>query len=836
MVRMRCRIAEEEDQDAALVKLRATLEELILDAEERSFVEPRLAQLLGLGGAERSEREDLFAAWRIFFERLAESYPTVLAFEDMQWADASLLDFVEYLLEWSRNHPLFVVTLARPELLERRPNWGAGHRNFTSLYLEPLSESAMEELLQGLVPGMPTKLRAQVLARAEGVPLYAVETVRMLLDRGLLVEDGAAYRVVGEISSLEVPETLHALVAARLDGLSPEERRLLQDAAVLGKTFTPRALEALTGIERSELDPLLTGLVRKELLGLQADARSPEHGQYGFLQDIVRHVAYETLSRKERRAKHLAAAEHLAGALAEDEVVEVVASHLLDAYRLDPDAADARELRTRAHAALLRAGERAAALGATGEAQRYFEQSVDLADEPGEQAASLVRAGEMAFRIAEHDRAGALFERALDVYEQIGDTHGSARASSWYATVEIGQGRLSEAIERLQLAYEAIADDEPDEDLALLLVRLGMSQVTAGETESGSRHIERALDIAEELQLVAMLCRGWNAKAILLSSRRPEEARGLFRMILDLALENELYSLASVAAANLSDQAFQRDRYEESLAHLGHALELARRVGDRHKEWFALSDMSYALTMLGRWDEALAILREIPDEYLGSTLDQVSSLSGPLELHVHRGAFDDARSLIARFPSSVDSGDLQVEGCYDAATAAICLAEGNPRGALTAAERAIGNIDTLGIGAQDVKLGFLHALEAALELGERTRTEDLLARIEVTPIGLRPPFLVATAHRFRARLAGHDPGADREFTEAAAGLREAGLPFYLAVVQLEHAEWLLAQGRPGDADPLFDQAAETFARLEARPWLERVARARAESAVAEVSA
>ena len=340
MVRMRCQIAEDDEQGAALAKLRAALEEHILDADERQFVEPRLAQLLGLGEHETRERQDLFAAWRLFFERLAETYPTVLAFEDMQWADASLLDFVEHLLEWSRNHPLFVVTLARPELAERRPTWGAGHRNFTSLYLEPLPAAAMEELLAGLVPGLPASLRDQILARAEGVPLYAVETVRMLLDRGLLVEDGPSYRVVGEIESLEVPETLHALIAARLDGLSRDERRLVGDASVLGKTFTPAALAVLSGTSQPELEPLLGGLVRKEVLGLQSDPRSPEHGQYGFLQDLLRQVAYDTLPKKERRTKHLQAAEHLSGAMTEEEVAEVVASHLLEAYRIEPDAAD----------------------------------------------------------------------------------------------------------------------------------------------------------------------------------------------------------------------------------------------------------------------------------------------------------------------------------------------------------------------------------------------------------------------------------------------------------------------------------------------------------------
>jgi class 3 adenylate cyclase len=142
MIRMRCRIGEDEDASSARDKLTATLEEHVLDAEERSFVEPRLAHLLGLEEGTPSDRQDLFAAWRLFFERLADTNPVVLAFEDLHWADTSLLDFIEYLLEWSRESPLYVVTLARPELQERRPGWGAGQRNFSSLYLEPLSPAA----------------------------------------------------------------------------------------------------------------------------------------------------------------------------------------------------------------------------------------------------------------------------------------------------------------------------------------------------------------------------------------------------------------------------------------------------------------------------------------------------------------------------------------------------------------------------------------------------------------------------------------------------------------------------------------------------------------------
>jgi class 3 adenylate cyclase/tetratricopeptide (TPR) repeat protein len=823
MVRMRCRIAEDDAPETAWQKLRTTLDEHVLDPEERRFVEPRLAQLLGLGEQEARDRQDLFAAWRLFFERLAETYPTVLAFEDMQWADASLLDFVEYLLEWSRDKPLYVVTLARPDLLERRPTWGAGHRNFISLYLEPLSEDAMGELLSGLVPGLPASLHTQILGRAEGVPLYAVETVRMLLDRGLIVEDGSAYRVVGEVASLEVPETLHALVAARLDGLSAEERRLVQDAAVLGKTFTPASLAALTGQPEADLEPLLAALVRKELLGIQADSRSPEHGQYGFLQDIIRRVAYETLPKRDRRAKHLAAAEHLGATLAEDEVAEVVASHLLEAYRIDPEADDAEPLRARAHAALLRAGERAASLGASGEAQHYFEQAADLSADSAAEAATLTRAGEMAQRAGAREQAGELFERALALYETAGDSHAAARASTLLAQVEHAMGRTAEAIERMERAYAVIGDDEPDADLAFLLVNLGSAQFFAGRTNEAADRTEKGLDIAEALQLPNVLSRGANVRAFILTPKRPEEARALFQLALETAVAHELYEDASGACVNLSDLGFQRDRFAESLGYLEQGLELARRIGDRRREWFVLSEMTYPLFALGRWDEALARLGEIPDEEIGASGALMSPVLGVLELLIARGEREEARRFLSRYDALArDASDLQIQGGYNAATATLRLADGDAPGALQAALRSFEGRAALGIGSEDVKIGFARALEALTALGETAQAEELLATVEQLPVGLRPPALGATARRYRARLAGDLPTAEAHFRGAVAELRRLELPYQLAIVVLEYGQWLVAQGRRDDAQPLLDEARETFERLRATRWLERI--------------
>ena len=177
MVRMRARIAEDDPPEQALVKLRAAIEEHVPDAEEREWIEPRLQHVLGLTDRIAPDREDLHSAWRLFFERMAETGPVVLLFEDLHWADAALLDFIEYLLDWSRNHPLYVVTLSRPELGDRHPTFGTRIRNSSALTLEPLNDAAMDSLLHGLVPGLPDELRATIRDRADGIPLYAVETV-----------------------------------------------------------------------------------------------------------------------------------------------------------------------------------------------------------------------------------------------------------------------------------------------------------------------------------------------------------------------------------------------------------------------------------------------------------------------------------------------------------------------------------------------------------------------------------------------------------------------------------------------------------------------------------
>ncbi len=823
MVRMRAGILEEEQPESALGKLRQATEQHMHDAEERTWLQPRLAHLLGLAEQTGFERQDLFSAWRLFFERLAEEAPTVLIFEDLQWADTALLDFIEYLLEWSRAHPIFVFTLARPELSDRHPSWGAAKRDFTSLFLEPLRADAMDELLHGLAPGLPDELRARIRERAEGIPLYAVETVRMLLDRGLLERDGDGYRPTAAIEALEVPETLHALIAARLDDLTPDERRLLGDASVLGKSFTKRSLSALSGLSEDELEPLLAPLVRKEILTIQADPRSPERGQYAFLQALVQKVAHGTLSRRERKTRHLAAAEFFETTWGseEDEIVELIASHYLDAYECDPGADDARAIKAKAREQLARAGERAASLGASREAQRYFEQAAELADDSVEQAQLLERAGEMGQAAGQLENALAHFRRAINLFESSGRTHPAARASARLGAALFHHGQIDAGVEHMERSFAVLSGDEPDEDLAALAAELGRLHYFMGDLDRASERIELTLEIAESLWLPERLSEALNTKSLILVSRgRLEEGNGLLKHALDLALENDRPGAATRAYVNLAHNMAVSDRYEEARELDKQGLALARKLGNRVGEGYLLHHLCDALCVAGEWDEALALANELANSEVRPA--RAAVLFPATLLHVNRGDVETARAGIDNWPEQ--PADRQERAVYDLARSIVLLAAGKAAEALEAGEAAFAYREVGGMHPY-AKAGFVSALDAALALGDLDRAEKLLAEVRAMPPGLTPPFVRAHSARFEARVAarrGEGERVEPSFEAATRAFRELGVPFWTAVTELEHAEWLTERRRASEAKDLLHEAKAIFERLKARPWLERV--------------
>ena len=239
--------------------------------------------------------------------------PAVLIFEDLQWADQALLDFIDHLATWSRAHPILIVTLARPELLDGRPTWGAGHHSFTAIQLEPLADEEMAELLLGLGPDLSADIVRRIVERAGGVPLYGVEVLRMLADRGQARDGAPGSELLDTLERAQVPDTLRALVSARIDALPPAERTMLLSASVLGTRFHPDALVTISRLEPAEARTRIAALVRREFVTLDDEPRSPGRGQLTFVQQVVRDVAYGTVSLRDRRRLHLAAADHLEG-------------------------------------------------------------------------------------------------------------------------------------------------------------------------------------------------------------------------------------------------------------------------------------------------------------------------------------------------------------------------------------------------------------------------------------------------------------------------------------------------------------------------------------------
>jgi class 3 adenylate cyclase/tetratricopeptide (TPR) repeat protein len=836
MLKMRARIAEDEEPLSASVKLHKVVEQFILDPEERKWAEPRLAHLLGLEDRAAAEKEDLFSAWRLFFERMAEQRPVLMIFEDLQWADDSLLDFIEYLLEWSRTFPIFVITLSRPELTERRPNWGASKRSFTSLYLEPLTDPAMHDLLSGLVPGLPEEIEAQILNRAEGVPLYAVETVRMLLDRGLLRNEGSVYVPTGPIDSLDVPETLHALIAARLDVLSVEERRVAQDGAVLGKTFFKEGLVRLGSIEGEEMDAVLASLVRKEILTIQTDTRSPEYGQYGFLQDLLRTVAYETLSRHDRKAKHLEAASFIREIwpIDEDEIVDVLAAHYIRAYEAVPDAPDAPEIRDQACQMLVRAGDRAASLAANGEALRHFEHAAELTDPGRERAELMQRAGLMAYRAGRFGEAEAHLGEAAAIFDAEGEPRKAAQARGRLALRVLTEtGRQDEAIRIGRESFAILADGEQDEDLADLAANLGRALFFQVDMRAAAEVNETALSIAEALWLPAVISRTLSTKGSLsMRAGRNEEAQALLARSVGIAVENDLPEQASSGYGNLAELLFQRDRYSEALDLHHQALALARRIGSRPIEWHVLAEIAFGQMLLGDWNDAIASMEELPSgEGLSATF---SAFWAWPQIHAARGDLQSVRSIQERYGWFQDAADPDERAVYAAVEALLARAEGKYTDAMSHARRGLEVLEHLGAGDQTAKLAFVEGIEAALAAGDLAVADEWLAQIEAMRPGEIPPYLRAQALRLRARMADAqgDLGAVESGFKAAAGLfREIGVPFWLAVTLLEHGEWLSSHSRTEEAVPLLMEAGTIFERLAAEPWLERIERVGLSTAV-----
>ncbi|HVL52887.1 MAG TPA: adenylate/guanylate cyclase domain-containing protein [Vitreimonas sp.] len=821
MIRERAKIPEGADSVAAGDRLAATLEEFVPDEAERRWLEPGLRELLGLDPGERgsgASAETLFAAWRTLFERIAAHGTVVLIFEDLHWADPGLLDFIEHLLEWSRSHPIFVVTLARPELFDRRPNWGAGWRNLTSLGLEPLPETAMRELLDGLVPGLPRAAADRILARAEGVPLYAVETVRMLIADGRLEPADGAYRPTGDLSDMAVPETLQALVASRLDGLPPALRTLVHDGSVLGKTFSLDALADVSARSRTELAGPLRDLVRRELLVLDADPRSPERGQYGFVQSVIREVAYGMISRRERRRLHLAAARHFES-LGDDELAGVLAGHYLDAWRARPEGPEGAAVATQARLALRAAADRAIRLASYDLALRYLEQALDVAKDDADRAELHLLAGQTGFEAAQLPAAERHLNRAAELSAAHGARPEELVATAWLGLARMAAGDIEQTLGLLEQAAERFADLEGSAEHVALAEALARCYMRMGRLEQGVALCDRALGPAARHQLTRLVLELLVTRATILGGQgRLTESVATMTGAVELAAEHGYIALQARGLTNLSfvlgpddpARAFDVSRRGADLSYrMGRPLFLSGLLGNAVEFGF----------QVGEWD----VLDSLLQPALELNLDPVFQgqlLASLAILHAYRcepyhHELEGALAVASR-------DDPQARASIDAIWAQIGLAEGRFD---EVDERAWSSLREFAPAVTPSSQ--MQAGRAALWSGNLDRAQraaDALVDL---------PGRVTAAHRMElaagiAALEGREDEAVERSAEATRAYGELGLAFERSLCQTSAAATLGPHRR--EIQAAADDARRMLTGLRAAPFLERLDEALARQA------
>lgn len=686
------------------------------------------------------------------------------------------------------------------------------------------------ELLDGLVAGLPADARLRVIERAEGIPLYAIETVRGLLDRGALERDhDGRLHLVGELGALEIPPGLTALISSRLDALEPEERRLVKACAVLGGSFPRQAIEAVSEIEPASLDELLGALVRKEVLTVRADKLSPERGQYAFTQSLIRSVAYDMLSRAERKARHVRTAEHLRAAFPDEgaEVAETIAAHFYDGYVAARDDSDSDDIRVLARNAYVQAAERAEAVGGLEAAESAYLRAAELSPDEAEQAELASLAGRMAVLAGWSERATGHLDTAIAAYVRAGRVVDAARVTAQLGSALSALGRGEQAITRIRESLASLTGMlAPPEVVADLQASLGRALLFSGQVAEASGQIDEALTLAQHHELGKPLAESLHLKALLLYiAGRAEEAGALHELSVAVARRHGITRSEMLGEASLADFCMSRDlpRAEE---HAEAALALARRWGLRRNEAFAASDLMYILSLAGRLEEA---------HLLGTGLLKAGGDERPGAAHIHyrlaylealRGDVDTGRDHLAGCQAWAASDDVQDRACYATVEAAISHAGGGSPQALETARCAIDGALSggLAISHESLRIAFPVAIEAAIDGGKLDEADQLVALLASRPRGEVPPFLRAQVTRAMGLIAsvrGEDEAAEESFVVAESAFSDLDYPYWMARTQLDRAEWLALHQRLDESAKLADEASTTFETMGVLPMLAR---------------
>ena len=494
IVKQHLSITQTTGEDDARVRLSAAVEGM----QDAPWLRARLAALIGLAG-EAGERDEVFTAWQRFFDEVADRTPLVLVFEDLHWADPALLAFLKHLVEWSADAPLLVLCTARAELFDLNTEWAGGAANATTLALRPLDDVETARLAETLLDELvqETGVAAEIVARCGGNPLYAEEYARLVADR-----------IPGAGSELAIPETVRALIGARVDGLSVERRTLLHDAAVIGKVFWAGALAAIGEHDATRVGADLHELARRELIRRSRHSTLPGDQEYSFWHDLVHEVAYAQIPRARRAESHRRTAEwieQLAGDRVDDRV-ELLAHHYSTALSLTRETADgdSEPLRRAALRQLTAAATRALRLDPA-HAMRLARQGLALATAP-ERAPLLHLLGTALVLTGAFEDAQTSLGEARTAAEAAGDTETLVKTAYQEYEVAFFSGDTSHADRLTQTAIARFSSEPPSGAFAMLLGAAGFLRVMRQDLAPGAALIQRAIEMGDavgESQAVA---------------------------------------------------------------------------------------------------------------------------------------------------------------------------------------------------------------------------------------------------------------------------------------------------------------------------------------------
>ena len=762
IVKAQAGILESDTPEQTAEKLRQAVDRFVTEPGDAAWIERHLKPLAGLESDEGSgdRRDEAFSAWRRYLEAVADERPLVLVFEDLHWADDALLDFVDHLVDWATGVPLLALATARPELLTRRPGWGGGKVNSLTLLLSPLTDEETAALVHALLgrSAIEADLQAHLLEHAGGNPLYAEEFVRMVTSRP---------------SEGVLPETVQGIIAARLDTLPHEEKELLQDAAVIGRSFWIGAL----GRERWTLEERLHSLERKGFVGRQRRSLVAGESEYAFLHALVREVAYEQIPRARRTDMHRAAAEWIESLGRPEDHAEMLAHHY--AAALDNARASGQDpgpLAEQGRIALREAGDRAFALNAFTAAARYYGLAVESWPHDDPEYAELLLELARTSHLSGDDRQEAALEEAraaalaADRFELAAEADALLAEVWWFRAEPV---RSSEHLERAYGLARGLSSSPPK---ARVVSEVSRYRMLRGDDQEAIRIGYEALAMAEELGLPELQAHALNNIGTTRANMGDSSGLEDLERAVEIAVAAGSSEVAR-AANNLAISVLALGDLRRARRLMDDAISHAGRLGMANLLTFSRNVKLWLLFQEGYWDAALPPTEEFlaacdagePHYHEGGM--RIRRASVRLARDDLAGALEDIEKVL---PLARRAGDPQQRVPWLAQTARLLLDAGRREEARDVAREALEPVS--------MQWALVDLALVADELGCVDELAELLENVAQT-----------------RWIAAMQASLRNDFAEAADTLGEIGAADLEAVARLRASERLVADGRRAEA-------------------------------------